>query len=233
MQLVILAGGLGTRLKQKVYDRPKSMALINSRPFLEYQIKWAKSQGITDVVLCVGYMSDSIKNYFGKGEKLGISIQYAEEKELLGTAGALKNAEELLNDQFILINGDTFRDVSLNQLFSFHIEKCSALTLSLAHVESMMDFGGIKLDRDYRITRFTEKGIKGPGLINGGIYTVNKEVLKYIPASTKFSLELELIPKLLSSGICIFGLPQQGIFIDIGTPVNYEKAQEVLKKYDY
>ena len=125
MQAIILAGGLGTRLKTLVNDRPKAMAHVNDKPFLEYQIDFLKKNNIDQIILCVGYLREKIQEYFGDGRKWDITINYAVEKKLLGTAGALKNAEKYINSSFFVLNGDSFLDIDLPGMASFHHRKKS------------------------------------------------------------------------------------------------------------
>ncbi|MCL5291370.1 MAG: nucleotidyltransferase family protein [Actinobacteria bacterium] len=225
MQVAILAGGLGTRLREAVKDLPKSMAPIDSRPFLECQLAYLKGKGFTEILLLVGYLADVIVDHFGDGSSLGLKISYSREEDQLGTGGALKNAEELLDSSFLVLNGDTFFDVDYNELIRFHREKDALITIALVSVADSSRYGAVGLDEDGRILAFAEKAGDGPGLVNGGVYVVDKRVLAHIQKDRRVSLEKEVIPRLLGEGERVFGLVMPGCFIDIGTPESYDFAK--------
>src|SRR3989344_9013022 len=146
MKTLILCGGLGTRLRSVVSDVPKAMAPIGGKPFLMYQIDWLKKFNLTEIILCVGYLKDHIKNYFGNGSLFGVKITYSEEEALLGTGGAIKNAEKLLNNEaFIVLNGDTYAKIDFTKLIDFHNKKKSKYTLGLTKVADTSRYGIVKL----------------------------------------------------------------------------------------
>lgn len=232
MQAVLLAGGLGTRLRSVVNDRPKPMADVLGYPFLEYLILELKKHGITKIVLAVGYMGESIETYFGTGEKLGIEIRYSYEKEQLGTAGAIKNAaQHILDSEFFVLNADTFYQAAyLDALRLFRMEQAD-MVLVLRKVDDISRYGSVRLEGT-RVEGFNEKiSEQRPGLINGGIYIMKKQVLDCIPEGKKCSLENEIIPELLKSGKNVRGTINEGYFIDIGIPSDYfQFIQDVKEK---
>lgn len=231
MQALILVGGLGTRLRQVVNDRPKPMALVNSKPFLEYLICNLKSQGVGNFILAVGYMGQAIEEYFGDGRRLGIKIKYSYEKEQLGTAGAIKNAENLIaSENLIVLNGDTFFYVNYKKLMDFHIKKASKFTMVLRKLDDTKRYGTVDIDVDGKILGFMGKNdYDKTNIINGGIYIVNKSLLECIPNSKSYSLENELMPRLISENINIYGIIRNGYFIDIGIPEDYYRFINDIK----
>jgi D-glycero-alpha-D-manno-heptose 1-phosphate guanylyltransferase len=225
MQTVVLAGGLGTRLKSLLGNRPKPMASIANRPFLEYLLLQLKKYKMTEIILCVGYQGEFIQKYFGDGERWGLSLLYSYEQELCGTAGALKLAQGLTRgDSFLVLNGDSFFDIDLKELILYHQKKKALATLALAQVDNTQRYGIVKLDHKGQIVGFWEK-MKGgqASLINGGISVFQSEVLKLIPEGRPISLEHEIFPKLIGKGF--YGFPFQAYFIDIGVPEDYLRLQ--------
>jgi len=233
MKAVILAGGLGTRLKASLTDKPKSMAPILGKPFLEYQIEQLKKYGIKDIVLCVAYLADQIKDHFKDGVEFNVSIQYASEKKLLGTGGALKNAEPYLDKgTFLALNGDSYLKINLSDFFQYHKKKKSSGTIALTRVSRTEKYGLVKTDKGDRITGFLEKEEKGKpcSTVNAGVYLFEPEVLSFIPREKKISLERCIFPLLLKKQVPLFGYLCSGYFIDIGTPQKYARIQEDMKE---
>ncbi len=246
MKAVILCGGLGTRLRSVLPDLPKPMAPIGGRPFLRYQIDWLKKFNITDLIFCVGYKAEQIKNYFENGKRFGVNITYAEEKELLGTGGAIKNAEKYLDSTFIVLNGDTYAKIDFNQLLEFHQQKKSKYTLSLIKVKNHSRYGSVLIDSENKIFSYTEKPSEkvdsseiklnlsenlnvessNLGYINTGVYVFEPEFFSSLPSGKKVSLEQEVFPQLLSTGI--YGYVWEGQFIDIGLPESYQQLQKEI-----
>lgn len=227
MEAIILAGGLGTRLKTVVSDLPKCMAPVAGHPFLEYVLKKLRSNGINKVILSVGYKHKAIKDHFGILFD-GISISYAIEDEPLGTGGAimlaLSGATE--NDVFIL-NGDTLYEVDFIEMLHQHSISQSAITMALRSVEETSRYGAVETDYTGRIVAFREKGsVTGPGLINGGVYCVDKETLLNLDFPQKFSFEKDVLEKQL---LGMSGFISEAYFIDIGIPEDYERAEKEFK----
>jgi NDP-sugar pyrophosphorylase family protein len=238
MQAVILAGGLGTRLRSVVSDKPKPMAEIKGKPFLEYQIEFLRRHKIGDVVLCVGYLHRVVQDYFRDGAPWGVRVKYAVEDELLGTAGAVKNAEKHLQERFVLLNGDSFFDFDLSALLQFHLawrseDRSAVGSIALTEVDDLSSYGAITIDARGKILSFEEKSgaSKTAKHINAGVYVLEKEVLSFIPPMQKVSLERETFPALLQDGKALMGFSTRGFFADIGTPDGLHTFQHyVLEK---
>ena len=227
---IILAGGLGTRLKKVVQDLPKPLALIRGRPFLEYQMDFWISQGVTKFILSVGYLNHIIIDHFGDSYHTA-SIDYFVEDEPLGTGGALLLAAQGLKETFLVLNGDTFFEVDLNNLIEFHKKQKSELTLSLFKSNQLRRYMGVDLEDNGEILSLQSGGNGLTLLANGGVYLVNPSALKrlnYKPY-TKSSLENDLLPKFISLGVGLYGFESSGKFIDIGVPEDYYRAQKILK----
>lgn len=225
MKALILCGGLGTRLRRVIDDRPKPMASVAGKPFLEYLIWQLKRYDFRDIVLCIGYLGDQVRAYFGDGSDWGVHISYSHEPEPLGTGGAIKLAEVLVREEnFLVMNGDSFLDIDLNGLINYHLEKGALATMALVKVEDPTRYGTVEINEKGEIGNFVEKGkSSGSKFVNGGIYVFNRKVFDYIPES-KVSLEKEVFPKLIGKGF--YGRPVKGFFIDIGVPEDYKWLQE-------
>ena len=223
----VLCGGLGTRLRPVLADRPKSMALISGTPFLQLLLDRLRSQGVGDVILGTGYMGEKIEDYFGSGNKFAVRVHYSREDEPLGTGGALKLAEPLISDPVLVLNGDSYVEWSLNPMLELFRAKDADIVVVLQAVADVTRYGSVALDHDGRVTEFIEKGIQaGPGLINAGVYLLRKEVVRGLPACTAISLERDIFPRLLDRGV--YGLVCTGLFIDIGIPDDLKRAQTLL-----
>ena len=232
MHAIILAGGFGTRLQPVVPDRPKPMAEIDGRPFLEYLILQLRGQGLRDIVLSVGHMADLIENHFGDGGRLGVSITYSREERPLGTAGATKLAASAKlatsatpGERWLVLNGDSIFDIRFDRLLSGHSERKAAATIALARVDDAARYGNVALDAEDRVTAFTEKGDSSAGdpLINAGIYVLERDAIEQIPADRAVSLEREVFPTLVGDGL--YGVPLDGAFVDIGVPDDYARLR--------
>ncbi|MEK6843477.1 MAG: sugar phosphate nucleotidyltransferase [Candidatus Micrarchaeota archaeon] len=221
MQALILAGGLGTRLRPLKLNVPKPMAKVSGMPFLERLILKLKAGGITKILLLVGYKKQQIEKHFGNGKKLGIKIGYSREQKLLGTGGAIKNAQKLVEKQFLLFNGDTLCQIDLPSFISFHKKHKSLLTIAVSRAKN--EGGKINVATDLRVASFGEKG----AFVNAGAYVANSKILKTIPANKKVSFEESIIPKLLVQRV--FAFPLDGGFLDIGTPKRYSLANRLIK----
>lgn len=231
-EVIVLAGGLGTRLKSVVKDVPKPMANINGKPFLEYILNYLKFYNIEHVILAVGYKSNIIKEYFGN-EFENLSITYSEEKELLGTGGAIKQALNFISSEDVLIlNGDTFFNTDLKELYRFHKNKNSDLTLALKEMENFDRYGVIEIDKNYRITAFLEKKYRDRGLINGGVYLLNKRFFQVLNLPKEFSFEKDFMEKYYKN-FQFYGTVSNSYFIDIGIPEDYERAKRDFKEFKY
>lgn len=224
MQALILAGGLGSRLGRIVAEVPKPLLPVGEKPFLEYQILQLRRHNLTNIILCIEYLGEKIKQYFGDGDRWGMDIKYSEEKEALGTGGAIKLAECLVKGHdFLVLNGDSYFDIDLGELIDFHKRQRALATLALLEINQPERYGLVEIDKNYNIVGFQEKGTAAkPNLINGGIYVFNKGLFDFIPEG-KSSLEKDLFPELI--GKRFYGKPHTAYFIDIGTPQAYREIQ--------
>lgn len=230
MQAIILAGGLGTRLRSVVNDRPKPMALINDKPFLEYLLRELKKNNITRIIFAVGYKGSMVEEYFRDGRDFGIEIVYSYEEGQLGTAGAIKNARNFITeDEFFVLNGDTFYIIDYSRLKEVNESGNNMMSLVVREVNDISRYGRA-LVKNQRLITFNEKTNNcEKGTINGGIYYMNKEIFKFI-GDGFVSLENEVIPYLLENNINVGGIVNDGYFIDIGVPEDYYRfAQDIVK----
>jgi NDP-sugar pyrophosphorylase family protein len=227
--VLLLVGGMGTRLLPVLSGKPKPLAPVGDVPFLELLVLQLHSHGLRRLVMCTGFHADQIQQEFGDGSKWNLTIVYSEEKSPLGTAGAIKLAEQFLASasEFVVMNGDSFLELDLQQLIRFHREKGGWASIAVRPVPDAARYGTVQVDGRKRVVCFSEKlGIQEPGLINGGVYVFNREVLQHIPDGPS-SLERDVLPGLLEHGV--FALEQNGMFIDIGTPEDYARAQSLYR----
>ena len=226
---IILAGGLGTRLRGTVPGLPKPMAPIRNRPFLEHQMDYWIKQGINRFILSVGYLKELIIEHFGNTYK-GIPIEYAIENEPLGTGGGLLLAEKGLTEPFLVLNGDTFIEVGLENLYEFHLERKSEWTFSLFRTSQFERYMGMDVSPNGEILSLKSESKKSSGLANGGVYLIEPSVLGSLTfkAGDKASLEDELLPNFIYNGGVLYGKECKGKFIDIGVPEDYYQAIDIL-----
>ncbi len=222
---VILCGGLGSRLAGVVNDRPKPMAQIGRRPFLDILIDHFSHFGFRRFVLCTGHRSQFIQEHYSRRSD-SLEFVISDEPSPLGTAGAVKNAETLIrSDSFLVANGDSFCPVDLTRFYDFHLEKQAVTSMVVVETQGRDDAGLVAIDDCQRIVGFEEKVSQRPGrCVNAGVYLFQREILSRIPANTKYSLEYDLFPKLVGSGSFAFVCREP--LIDIGTPRRYELAKE-------
>jgi D-glycero-alpha-D-manno-heptose 1-phosphate guanylyltransferase len=227
---IILAGGLGTRLSGVVQDKPKPLAPIEGRPFLEHQMDYWINQGISRFILSVGYRREQIIGHFGDVYR-GCAVGYAEEMTPLGTGGGLLMAEEMLDvaGPFLVLNGDTFFEVDLQAFAGFHASNGALLSVALFEVGNNDRYMGVQVLDDGSIVSFKSD----PGasqLANGGVYLMEPKIFKGLPwrAGDKLSLEEDLFAYLLKAGKRLCGKAFPGRFIDIGVPHDYHRAADVI-----
>jgi D-glycero-alpha-D-manno-heptose 1-phosphate guanylyltransferase len=224
---VLLVGGLGTRLRSVVPSKPKPLASVGSKSFLELLVEQLCNQGIQRLVMCTGYLADRFENEFGDGHEWGVTIEYSKEPTPLGTAGAVKFAQPYLQDlpDFLVMNGDSFVEADFHQLFRFHRTHGGLVSIVVVEVDNACRYGTVEMDDTGRVGRFLEKtGNHAPGIVSAGVYIFNRAVLEHIPEGPA-SLESNLFPQLLDQGV--FAFKQDGMFIDIGTPEDYARAQKL------
>lgn len=229
---IILAGGLGSRLKSLTRCIPKPMVEINGKPFLSYLIKLLSDQGIKEIILSVGYKSEAIRAYF-KDRFEDVIIKYAIEDQPLGTGGAIRNAMQLINkNHAFVMNGDTFFPISLSTLLDFHHSKSSCMTLALKYMKNASRYGTVTVNAEGQIIGFDEKREGRSGLINGGIYLVCRDAFEDTNLPDIFSFEVDFL-RIYYSRKALYGLQFDDYFIDIGIPQDYEESKTELKKFGY
>ena len=231
-EAIILAGGLGTRLRSKVEALPKSMAPINNIPFLAYQMSYLSRFDIKKVYLAVGYLSETIVKYFGSRYK-NIELVYVHEDTPLGTGGAIVQAlKETTTNEILVCNGDTMFDVDLKAFYSSFYSSNSDFQMALKPMEKFDRYGIVNINSDNKVVGFEEKHYVEEGLINGGLYLINKSKVLSIEFPTKFSFETEFLETKYKD-MCFGGFVSQGYFLDIGIPTDYDKAQVDFKAFEF
>lgn len=227
---VVLAGGLGTRLRSRVADRPKVLAEVSGRPFLAYLLDHLERAGQRRCVLCTGYQADLVEAAFGSRHGK-MELLYSREEEPLGTGGAVRLAAPLLTgDPVLVLNGDSFFKSDLPRFLAWHRSLPSpTASLLMAEMEDTSRFGRVSVDQEGQILRFEEKRPDaGPGWINTGIYLISRAALEAIPAGRPVSLERETFPAWIGHGF--YGLQAPGDFLDIGTPESFDAAEAFLAR---
>lgn len=222
-EAIVLAGGFGTRLQKVVSEVPKPMAPVAGKPFLQYILDYLIAHKVEHVVLAVGYLRETIIAHFGDTYH-NLKITYAIEENPLGTGGGILHAcKYVKSDNTFVINGDTFFDVDLVELSAFHQSNNALLTVALKRMEKFDRYGTVELGAEGRITGFLEKKYLDEGLINGGVYCLNKQI--FHPSLPEvFSFEKEILEKEIVNRK-IYGLISEGYFIDIGIPEDFSRAQ--------
>jgi len=227
---IILAGGLGTRLRTLVSDVPKVLAPVNGKPFLDIIIRALAKSGIIDhVVIAAGYMAEKIIEQYRNCLEFGLRISISIEKQLLGTGGAIKLALNYTESQdIIILNGDSFIDIDYIAFYKAHKENSAKLTIALKHVDNASRYGIVILDNN-RIVSFQEKKEKIiAGFINAGIYILNRDLFAQVAENKVISMEKEILPEMIKNDA--YGYISNGRFIDIGIPETYEIADDYLKE---
>ncbi len=225
-QAVILAGGQGVKMRPFTYEMPKSMIPVGGRPILEHIINNFRENNIRDIILCIDYLGEKIKQYFSDGSKFGVKITYVDSKKPIGTAASLLLAKKYLkNDAFLLWHGDVLADIDINDFIDFYEANDGLITMALTSVDDPSFYGSVKL-RGNRVVGFKQKpgsGHEVSRLINAGIYAINKKVLNYIPAKKPSYLENDVFPKIIKENQFL-GYVFEGKWFDISTPKIYERA---------
>jgi mannose-1-phosphate guanylyltransferase len=222
MQAVILVGGEGTRLRPLTSTVPKPVVPLVDRPFISFMLEWLKKHEIDDVIMSCGFLATSVRNVLGDGSGLGIKLRFVEEPDPRGTAGALKFASSLLDERFLMLNGDVLTDIDLTKQIAQHAATGAKATLALVPVPDPTAYGLVRLEEDRSVRDFVEKPSSDQidtNLISAGAYVLEREVLDLVPAERNVSIEREVWPLLIGEGL--YGFPSESYWLDIGTPERY------------
>ena len=222
MQAVILAGGSGTRLRPLTSRVAKPVVTLVDRPFIVYMLEWLRRHGCTDVILCCGFQADGVQAVLGDGAQHGVSLRYVAESEPLGTGGPLLLARELLDERFVVCNGDILTDIDLSAQLAAHERTGAVATLALVAVEDASAYGLVRCAPDGEVLEFVEKPSErgaGEALISAGAYVLQRSVLELIEPGRQVSIEREVWPALIGAGL--YGHRAEGYWLDIGTPERY------------
>ena len=228
MKAVIIAGGLGTRLRPLTNNTPKPMLPIGEKPILEHLVNWTKKGGIKSVILCVSYLKESIEDYFGDGEKFGVKIEYAISKKQLATAGQLKTAEKFIDDDFVCMYGDSIFNFSLRSMIKQHSIKKSFVTMSLNEYKTNLPYGVIETSKKGRVINWNEKPeIKAN--VNIGCYVMNPKVFNLIPKNKSYGMD-DVIKKAMKKKEIVNSFITKKGFTDIGNKESYKQACDEYDK---
>ncbi|KFM19897.1 Bifunctional protein GlmU [Marine Group I thaumarchaeote SCGC AAA799-P11] len=228
MKAVILAGGLGTRLRPLTLKTPKPMLPLGKKPILEHLIDWNKKNGIKSIVLCVSYRKEKIQNYFKDGKEFGVEIEYAISKKPLATAGQLKTAEVFIDDTFVCVYGDSIFDFSLRNMIKQHKARKAFTTMSLYEYKTNLEYGVINTSKTGKVTSWEEKPeIKAN--INMGCYVMEPGILKYIPKNKPYGMD-DVIKKAMKNKKLVSSFITKKGFMDIGNKESYKQANEEFAK---
>jgi mannose-1-phosphate guanylyltransferase len=223
MQAVILVGGEGTRLRPLTSTVPKPVVPLVDRPFIAFMLDWLVTHGIDDVIMSCGFLATSVRNVLGDGSAYGIKLRFVEEPDPRGTAGALKYAESMLDERFLMLNGDVLTDIDLTAQIAQHEQTGAKGTLALVPVADPSAYGLVHLNEDRSVREFLEKpsadAIIETNLISAGAYVLEREILELVPADRNVSIEREVWPQLVGNGL--YGFPSESYWLDIGTPDRY------------
>src|ERR1039457_350381 len=222
MQAVILVGGEGTRLRPLTSTVPKPVVPLVDRPFISYMLEWLCAHGIDDVIMSCGFLATSVRNVLGDGSGLGIRLRFVEEPDPRGTAGALKFAESMLDERFLMLNGDVLTDIDLTKQMAQHERTGAKAPLALVPVPDPTAYGLVHLAEDRSVKEFLEKPSSDridSNLISAGAYVLERELLELVPPDRNVSIEREVGPLLIGNGL--YGFPSESYWLDIGTPDRY------------
>lgn len=233
MKVVIIAGGQGTRIASVNSEIPKAMIPVNEKPVLEYQIELSKRYGLTEFILIIGHLGNTIKDYFGDGSKWGVSITYYHEQSPMGTAGAMPKIAHLLTEDFFMFYGDTVMDIALDEMLKFHKEHKSDATLFVHPNDHPYDSDIVEIDKNGRLVQLDIKphpdGFISRNLVNASLFILSPRVIDYIPKGQKSNFEKHIFPKCLTGGLQVYGYVSAEYIKDMGTPDRYERAcQDVI-----
>jgi mannose-1-phosphate guanylyltransferase len=222
MQAVILVGGEGTRLRPLTSTVPKPVVPLVDRPFITFMLEWLREHGIDDVIMSCGFLATSVRNVLGDGSALQLRLRFVEEPDPRGTAGALKFAESLLDETFVMLNGDVLTDLDLGAQIAQHDQTGAKATLALVPVDDPTGYGLVHLHDDRSVRDFIEKPSSDSidtNLISAGAYVLSREILDLVPSDRNVSIEREVWPLLVGKGL--YGFPAESYWLDIGSPERY------------
>jgi mannose-1-phosphate guanylyltransferase len=222
MQAVILVGGEGTRLRPLTSTVPKPVVPLVDRPFISFMLEWLGKHGIDDVIMSCGFLATSVRNVLGDGAGLGIRLRFVEEPDPRGTAGALKFAEPMLDERFLMLNGDVLTDIDLGAQIAQHERTGAKATIALVPVADPSAYGLVHLNEDRSVRDFVEKpsiDAIDTNLISAGAYVLQREILELVPPDRNVSIEREVWPLLIGNGL--YGFPSESYWLDIGSPDRY------------
>jgi mannose-1-phosphate guanylyltransferase len=225
VQALVLAGGEGTRLRPLTSTVPKPVVPLVDRPFIAFMLEWLRRHGVDDVILSCGYLAAGVHNVLGDGSAFGLRLRYVEEPEPLGTGGAVKYAEELLDERFLVLNGDVLCDFDLSAQVTRHAELGARATLALIAVDDPSAYGLVRTAADGEVTEFLEKPSPDridTHLVSAGAYVLERDVLALMPDDGPCSIERDVFPALIGEGL--YAVESSGYWLDIGTPERYLKA---------
>ncbi|MFI0419924.1 sugar phosphate nucleotidyltransferase [Spongiactinospora sp. 9N601] len=229
MKAVVMAGGEGTRLRPMTANQPKPLLPVVNRPIMEHVLRLLRRHGLTETVVTVQFLAALVRNYFGDGEELGMSLYYATEEMPLGTAGSVKNAaDKLRDDRFMVISGDALTDIDLTDMIRFHRDNGALVTIGLKRVPNPLEFGIVIVDEQGKVQRFLEKPTWGQvfsDTVNTGIYVMEPEVLDEVVTGQAVDWSADVFPRLLDRGAPLYGYVADGYWEDVGTHESYLKAQ--------
>ena len=228
LQAVVLAGGLGTRLRPFTFLLPKPMLPVGPKPILEHIVEWLRSQGVGEIIVCTGYLGKMVREYFGDGSDLGVKIDYAAASKPLGIAGQLKSAESKIKGRFVCLYGDALLSFDLRKVVRFHEEHKADATMVLMKYSTEMKYGFMETDRDGRLTEWKEKPTI-TGYINVGCYVMEKRFLRHIPGARMYGMK-EAFERARKANDRVFGARVEGEFVDIGDRKSYREANELFLK---
>jgi NDP-sugar pyrophosphorylase family protein len=234
VKAVVLAGGVGERLRPLTEARPKPLITIAGRPCIDYVIRSLVKADFREIVVTTGYMSDHLIKKIGDGINYKAGILYSFEANPAGTAGAVKMVADFLDDTFVVASGDVLADVDMKALYDYHKKKGAMATMALTEVQDPTQFGIVKLGEDDKIVKFKEKPKEDEvfsNLVNAGIYILEPEVLDYVPDREMYDFSKNVFPAMLKDGVPLYGKRLKGVWVDIGRPLDVINASlEIIQR---
>ena len=231
MKALVLAAGMGTRLRPLTDSRPKPMLPVGGRPLLEHILCWLRRQGVEEIAVNLHYLPETITRHFQDGRQLGVRLTYSYEDPILGSAGAARRLRSFLVDTFLVVYGDLLLDVDLHPFLFFHRQTGGAVSIGLKRTENPSANGMVEVDASGRVAGFIEKPLDGTydgSLANAGVYVVEPGVFEWIPPGRFYDFGQHLFPALLQAGVPLHATVLRGYLLDIGNPEAYRQAQADL-----